>query len=566
MEFPGFSGIMGGQNLWDMRGTKKFHIHEKTLEDYLQKDYFLQVSSETQDKKVYEEAYKIPVLRFPEYYFCPSCHELDYARRLSKNYSSNKDVVEPLLCSRCSNVQLIPSRFVMACEDGHIEEFPYHWWVHRGEKCDNPRLMLEYKGYSGGLESIVVTCATCKRSNTMKNVLNKEATRSLRCSGKSLWLGKTVSCKCDKEIRVLLRGATNMYFPEIVSALTIPPWSNTVQKVIGENLDELRVAFLPGIPDESRKVIIDSFYAKYDIGKVLKCSEDEFYKQVVFRFSGVKAHVNDTSEFQKDEYKAFVGPDVNDEMFKTVTAEIDEELAPYIKTVKLVKRIRKVNVLTSFKRIDAFSPVAAPLSDKPEKWLPATEMLGEGIFIEFSRECIENWERRIGTRYLRMMAKYNECHLGPRFGNFSNRKVLVHSISHLVMRELAYACGYDAAAISERLYVSGDESNMWMAGVLIYTTTSCSDGSLGGLVRLGQKDRLKKVFSSMLKKAIWCSNDPICIETEEQIDNSVNYSACHACIYVPEISCELANKVLDRAAVVGKPGHEDLGYFYGLEK
>ncbi len=557
---------MGGQNLWDVSKAGKFRIHEKTLEDFLKKEYFLQVSSELQNKKVYEEAYKIPVFRFPEYYFCPSCHELDYARRLAKNFGTNTDMIDPLLCSRCKNVELIPSRFVMACENGHIEDFPYQWWVHRGEKCDNPRLMLEYKGYTGGLEGIVVSCATCKKANSMKNVLNKETTRTLRCNGKSPWLGKTVQCNCGKEVRVLLRGATNMYFPDTISALTIPPWSTTVQKVIAENLEILKSMFFEGMPEEYRRKATDNFFEQHDLQEYLHCSKEDFFAQVMLRLGGNNAIIKEASDFQKDEYRAFIGPDVDDEMFKTVSAEIDEELLPFIQTVKLVKRIRKVNVLTSFKRIDAFSNGSAPLSNKAEKWLPATEMLGEGIFIEFSKECIENWELRVGSRYDAMQLKYNDSHLGPRFGSFSKKMVLAHSISHLIMRELAYTCGYDAASISERLYVSDDKSDAWMAGVLIYTTTSCSDGSLGGLVRLGQKDRLKKVIDSMLKKAVWCSNDPICVESEELVDDAINYAACHACMFVPEISCEYANKVLDRVAVVGKPGNEEMGYFCDLLK
>ncbi len=561
VEFPGFSGIMGGQNLWDLKGTKKFRIHEKALEDYLKKDYFLQVSSEIQNAKGYEEAYKIPVLRFPEYYYCPSCHELDYARRLAKNFGANKDITEPLLCSRCKNVELIPSRFVMACEAGHIEEFPFFWWVHRGEKCENPRLMLEYKGYSGGLESIIISCATCKKSNSMKNVLNKEATRSLRCNGKSPWLGKSATCDCGREVRVLLRGATNIYFPDTVSALTIPPWSTAVQKSISENIDFFKMSFVNGVSESARKAISDNFFDDNGLGEILSCTKDEFFRQLGLRLTPNNQQIIDPSDFRKDEYRAFVGADVNDDMFKTESAQIDERLLPYISKVKLVKRIRKVNVLTSFRRIDAFSQFSAPLSDIAEKWLPATEMLGEGIFIEFSKISIENWEVRVGSRYEQMKSRYNDNRMGRGICSFSNKLVLVHSISHLIMRELAYSCGYDAAALSERIYVSDEDSDIWMAGVLIYTTTSCSDGSLGGLVRLGQKDRFMKVISSMLKKAIWCSNDPICIETQEQLDNTANYAACHACSFVPEIACEFGNKVLDRVAVVGKPGHEELGFF-----
>ena len=57
---------------------------------------------------------------------------------------------------------------------------------------------------------------------------------------------------------------------------------------------------------------------------------------------------------------------------------------------------------------------------------------------------------------------------------------LVHTFSHLIMRELEFRCGYPTASLSERIFVSNDE-NYKMYGCLIYTAEG-AEGSMGGLI------------------------------------------------------------------------------------
>lgn len=139
----------------------------------------------------------------------------------------------------------------------------------------------------------------------------------------------------------------------------------------------------------------------------------------------------------------------------------------------------------------------------------------------------------------------------------------MHTFSHLFIRELEYCCGYEATSLKEKIYASNKE-NSKMSGFLVYTASSSSDGSLGGLVRQGRGKNFVNIVISLLERAKWCSNDPICIETKEQGKYSMNYSGCYACALLPEISCENNNILLDRKAIVGSYEDRNFGYFGGL--
>jgi hypothetical protein len=100
-----------------------------------------------------------------------------------------------------------------------------------------------------------------------------------------------------------------------------------------------------------------------------------------------------------------------------------------------------------------------------------------------------------------------------------------------------------------------------MAGILIYTAAGDSEGTLGGLVRMGEPGRLEGVLENALAHAAWCSSDPVCIESKGQGPGSCNLAACHGCALLPETACEEYNRFLDRALVVGGLGKSELGFF-----
>jgi hypothetical protein len=203
-------------------------------------------------------------------------------------------------------------------------------------------------------------------------------------------------------------------------------------------------------------------------------------------------------------------------------------------------------------------------SGKPWKWLPATEVYGEGIFLVLDIERIRAWEERheagLKSRFekaLKELQSDKGVALFRLYQDFLPRAAMLHTFSHVLMRQLCYECGYHAASLRERLYVFDDK-----AGALIYTADGDSEGSLGGLVRQGHTERITKTIRSAIERASWCSNDPICSELPEHGVGGLSRAACHACALVPETSCTHINSLLDRKLLVeASPSSDIRGYF-----
>lgn len=202
------------------------------------------------------------------------------------------------------------------------------------------------------------------------------------------------------------------------------------------------------------------------------------------------------------------------------------------------------------------------LSEKTLSWLPAIQMLGEGIFLKLNEDSLNEWEKKTEMRYRPLLDKADA--LINCKDKASIRYILLHTLSHLLIRQLSLDCGYSGAALKERIYSTVNSSGLPMAGILLYTSSTDSDGSLGGLVRMGRPENFEEIIRKMLQEASWCSSDPICIDSLGQGYGGLNYAACHACTLLPETSCELRNCLLDRAAVIGTLAHRELGYLSKL--
>ena len=266
----------------------------------------------------------------------------------------------------------------------------------------------------------------------------------------------------------------------------------------------------------------------------------------------------------------------DDVQFRIARATVPEFLEDYIEDVVLVKRLREVLALRGFRRITPEQPNqdddrfkgyhleedCVPLSDVKLNWLPAIEMLGEGLFIKIKEDTLKHWEENFEHEYMPMRERLEHSNVGCDC--FSARYVMLHTLSHLLIRQLSLECGYSGAAIKERLYSTYPDSDVNMAGILLYTSSSDSDGSLGGLVRKGLPESFEMIFRNILQEASWCSSDPICIGSKAQGYDSLNYAACHACALLPETSCEMRNCLLDRAAIVGTLENREQGFLGAL--
>ncbi|MGE4610475.1 MAG: DUF1998 domain-containing protein [Paracoccaceae bacterium] len=284
-------------------------------------------------------------------------------------------------------------------------------------------------------------------------------------------------------------------------------------------------------------------------------------------------------EFRFKEFRAFIGsrPDIEDRHdFDIKPIQIKSYKSwfqSYFSRVVLVPQLRETRALVGFSRLKPCSPGEEKVSMERNKydWLPAMEVRGEGVFIEFRDDKLLQWEilRKPLKRAQHKNQMIQEAVLSGQ-PNFTRRKnvderfLLIHSFAHLVIRQLAFECGYDAGSLKERVFV-GDSEHIKMNGVLIYTASGDAEGSLGGLVERGKPGLFERTVSAALNEAQYCSNDPICLETTKQGHQGYNAAACHSCLLLPETCCEHNNLLLDRTAIIGSVDGPETGYFFNLD-
>ena len=573
VDFPRMSAIIEGIDNWEStlgkHNFEKMKIHERNLERILGKDFFVQ--PQFMENRISDKG--ITARRFPEYCYCPECGALDKYYRIEKRSNNSTPYNRESYCGLCSqsknrNVKLIPSGFVISCKCGHLDEFPYDWWVHRKKgKCGNSKLSIEISKTISGLGGILIKCQ-CGAEETLEGVMDRGALYQRRCYGAMPWLGKKDDMRswysdltdgepCEEELRVLQRGANNVYYSCVVSALTIPPYSSRIQRFLAGDIEKF--IDYNNKPENLKKANLDYYYEKHK-GR-LRCTREQFVYEVGYALGLTSEKYTSLRELVYGEYNALCDQDCSDQDFLTLESPVPDKFAHLISQIKIVGRLREVQVLQGFKRIAPDEGITAPLSKKPLNWLPANELYGEGIFIRLDEGKVEAWEKNNVRRYKNLINRAKNNYLAHnRISERNVRYILLHTIAHLMIRELTLRCGYTSASIKEKIYSTVDEEKK-MCGILIYTASADSDGSLGGLARQGVPEKMQDILLHMLESASWCSNDPICIDSKNQGFAALNYGACHACSLLPETSCECSNILLDRGAIIGTSDEPSLGYF-----
>lgn len=520
-----------------------------------------------------------PAVRFPEWHECPKCH------RIGKEGAPFElaDDGARLRCTAHGNATTYtnPVRFVVACRKGHLSDFPWEWWAHRGRQegvCQRPLLKLGSHGQSASLADLYVTCEGCGTAErptreSLGSAFGADALGGWRCDGFRPWLHDR-QADCREPVRALQRGASNIHFGVVGSALSIPPASEALNQIIEQSR-----MFLDGVPDAALSSVLAGVSQTYGVPVAQLLAA---YRRVRAIEEGGPALTERAAREQ--EYDA-LSQDRNDPIVGGIVPQFQNEaLAPppalvnWFDLIGAASRLREVRALAGFSRIEPH-PVSAervaeaiaegkvsPLSKTPRSWLPGAEIRGEGIFLRFRTEAIDEWiaaspgavERaNILEARSRQIAEQRGY---ERDYTITARLLLVHSFAHAFIRQISVECGYSASALRERLYVS--DSDRIMNGVLVYTGSPDSEGSLGGLVRLAEPELLEPIIMRTLANAGWCGSDPVCLETDpRQSGDRVSGAACHCCLLLPETACERFNRELDRAVLVGDAESTFEGFF-----
>jgi Domain of unknown function (DUF1998) len=468
-------------------------------------------------------------------------------------------------------------RFVVACPHGHLGEVPWRSLMrHQSQNCQ-PKYYL-WEGGGGALRNIRITCPNCGGSENFGVAYS----RSFRCYGTFPERREDREI-CHQEARIVQRGAANLRISELRSALTIPPLDTGLHRLLQGR------AVL--------SVLVDGFTSKEDFIQRLekRVAIKLISATTVATLNGyseneLRAAIDDVLDEQTRPRQA-TEQGVREEEFKSLCNAAKYGAPPqrsdkpggpnqfevYIENVRTIKldsgrilrvtplsRLRVVMVQIGYTRPigtdEEKSPKIVPVEYRPADddcvWHPGVELFGEGIFLDFVNSesmgaetlaehfpmiqgafdhWIDAYNAGQGYSKLKDIPGVEAWYLHPVF-------VWWHSLSHRLITALSVDSGYSSAAIRERVYTV-TEGNKTRGGLLLYTAQSGGDGTLGGLI--GLVPHFERILKVALRNIDACSNDPVCIE-EKFGEDKVNGSACYACQFISETSCEHRNMLLDR--------------------
>lgn len=520
---------------------------------------------------------RIPFVRFPCWHYCPRCNEMQ-----EFTYFQGRMRCQSSVCSKEKEWRrpwLLPVRIITVCAGGHIDDFPFFEWVHKDGSWDKASHHLKWSmlGNSSSLSAIKIECS-CNRSRTLAGSFEFSeaeggplARLGIKCRGARPWFGQSQDKQngCSQHLRVVQRGASNVYFAVVRSSIFLPTGEEDDPRYLKRARSIVEKCGNGTDVEEFVRMI--SVLENYDQARLRVAVESIL--QSTLSAQGAAQQTETAFRFQ--EFRALTGsnlkPGLELQLEECALSDYGD-VARYFSVIRMVKKLRETRVLTGFTRLN---PPGASTNDPVQRlslnrginWLPASVVRGEGLFLQLNEELLARTQALMSDRILELLKLHVESVrnsvIPPE--KFTPGFFLLHTLAHALIRELTFECGYGTSSLRERLYFSLEPATK-MSGLLIYTASGDSEGTMGGLVRQGKPDRLIHCVKSAVARALWCSGDPVCLESNGQGTNNTNLAACHGCILLPETSCEESNRMLDRQMLVGTLKDRSTGYFYGIDE
>ncbi len=476
---------------------------------------------------------------------------------------------------RIDKLGVVPTRFVRACTYGHVDDLDWHEFAHAKNKACRKQLWLDEHGTGGELGDLTVRCE-CGESRPMVDAAELELKALGLCSGKRPWLGGWASEPCGQPMRLLIRTAANAYFPQLLSTLSLPQLDDPVSAAVVKHWKLL----------EAAESVNEVAFVKKQAPELADFDDAELLARVQARKTGVVEEERPVKEVELDALLAqpegfdddipvdldFHARRVPDAAWRMSAA------SDGIERVVQLHRMREVLALLGFTRFEGLSPDVngdydpddadtgkvrrADLAENPG-WFPAVENRGEGIFLALRTAAVAQWLERPTT--VARIEELAEGHARWVEDRGSKREfpggpyVLLHTLAHLLMHSLAMRCGYPASSLRERIYADVPNERY---GLLLYTASPDSEGTLGGLVQ--QARAIEEHLAAALRSGGLCSNDPVCAQHSPASGMQSRWlhgAACHGCALVAETSCEMRNDLLDRALVTPTLAVPDASFF-----
>lgn len=611
VDLPSFSTLVRGLDDWDYRNVPEYEpITEPRLLAAVRRVYDRNVSelrpapwvdTAPHDRSGQADRIGVPTLPFPSWLRCTACNELDVVSSRTFPFENAHRPQDARffheVCPRKKSGRrplAVAARFVLACTAGHLDDFPYVMFVHRGGECakaSHPRLRMEDRGGNLGA-NVEIRCVNCDQRRNIRDAMGRRGVANLpRCRGRHPHLRTFADDGCRAESRLLVVGASNQWFAQTLSVLSVPrTGASELAAKVEQHWEQLSQ-----IPGETMMGFSRSVMPVFR--QLERWTDAEVWAAIERQRAALSASDGDGDGAEEDDERGYpdlrtpeweifsspVLPAASDDFaLRRDPAGVPPRLAPFYTDVVQAERLREVRALTGFTRLDAPDPddpdlvVRAPLTRGPATWVPASEVRGEGIFLRVPEEILGPWAARVADStqmrehrdaYSRFRVnRYSDRIAGdfdPMHGWPGERFIALHSLSHLLIRTIALECGYSSASLSERIYAGTDDDPR--GGILIYTAVPDAEGTLGGLVSLAEADQLLRLTRRALADARHCSSDPLCAERLPYAPaDFLHGAACHVCLFVSETTCERGNRFLDRRFVVplgDGPRHRDLALF-----
>ncbi|MFW9258883.1 DrmB family protein [Nostoc sp. CALU 546] len=583
VDLPKYSVVIGGLTYWkgEMQPIREDRLKDKVCEMLQVKNIELfSPPRETSDPNM--PLTGVDAFIFPAWFVAQVDQTIrfngkDYRTRPLANWRTVKEGSK----FEGQRVSYVPVRFVQACINGHLSDIDWYAFAHNDFKTTcRGQLWLDEGGSGNDFEEIFVRCDGCKKARRPLSIAKAKNSKVFgQCQGHRPWLGAKAQEPCwvcvpDKSgnivqtnepehNRLLVRSASNAYFAQTLSVISIPDADEQLKKVVDRHyLQDLE--YLEDLDEVQKNLKRNPKYAD-----LTKFGAEVVWAEIQRRQSG---RSSDSKTIKQVEIEALLSCSAeigtsNDEFYasKRKLDNFNPALLPFIEQVVLVHRLREVIAQVGFTRFEASIPniegeiddlsinVRRADLDFERQWVPAIENKGEGVFIAFNKQAIKDWQQRKAV-------KQQGQKLERGFNVWRDRKgippekaifpglpyIMLHSLSHLLITAVSLECGYAASSIRERIYASDAGY-----GILLYTGSPGSEGTLGGLVQVG--NQLEEHLNVALELGKLCSNDPVCAQHQPdnvQEERFLHGSACHGCLLIAETSCERRNEFLDRALVV----------------
>ncbi|WP_213457216.1 DUF1998 domain-containing protein [Rhizomonospora bruguierae] len=557
----------------------------------------------------------LPARVFPQWFRCTGC---DYLGPLTRFTYTNTHPFRPDLAQfahkpcpgrggrgRRAGSPAVAAQHLLTCTNGHLDEFPYTLWVHRGATCPNaesPELKMRDANVGRSVGSTII-CQACGTTRGMAEAQGSKGREKLpqTCRGRHPHLGAFYP-GCQARPALIMMGASNLWFPSTQSIIVMPRSDAEKKEALGDQLrfevgiDQIKqfgeqvpvIRALAAARNIDVTGLTDDDIAAA-VAEVLAPPEsEEARKERQAKWDPIELLIPEWRYLQKP---ALFPEQQNNTGLMVTEMQRGPDLHRHVARVVGVNRMKRVNAVLGFTRLDemdrvndvASRLVALTRAARPT-WVPATEDRGEGIFLQLDLDAVARWEKTVeGSALWKAHREAHRRNFARRFSETAKvddadtrlpgpRYWLVHTFAHVLIREMAMYSGYGAASITERIYAWNDAPQRESAaGLLICTTASDSEGTLGGLVALAEPARLQSIVRTALRRAARCSSDPTCaMRTPADPEDFLHGAACHTCSFASETSCEKANRFLDRRFLLDLPTADGptvpgfFGSFHGI--